>query len=137
MGFAEDIMRGFVSKEIRAKFPRYEGWDVQRVALSENQEFSFRVSRYHRGKNQYAFVSVSLKQKPTSQDIPDMKTDPPNRHTSVGRFLLIPQGADISGVPGHISVFQMSSFGFVDDELVWLTKKKNVMRYPVAEIAGA
>lgn len=130
-------MRGFVSKEIQVKFPRYEGWDIQPVAPSENHGLSFRVSRYYRGKNQYTIVSASLKQKATSQDIPDIKVDPSNRHTLVGRFLFIPRGADISGVPGHISVFQMSSFGFFDNELVWLTKKKNAVRYPAGEIAEA
>jgi len=137
MGFAEDIMRGVVSKEIRVKFPRYEGWDMQLVTPSDNQGFLFQVSRYHRGTNQYALVSASLKQKPTSQDIPKIKADPLNRHVLVGRFLLIPQGADIPGIPSHIGVIQMSSFGFVDGELVWLTKKKNAMKFHFRETAEA
>jgi hypothetical protein len=131
MGSSEDVMRGFVNKELQVKFPRYEGWDLQTIKSRENEGFLFLVSRYNRGKNEFAIISASLKQKPGTEELSAIKADQPNRRTLVGRFLITPQGADLSAVPAHIGVLPMSSFGFIDGELAWLTKKKNAPRYPV------
>jgi hypothetical protein len=131
MGFPEDVMRGFVSKEIHIRFPHCEGWDTQQVKSDTNGGFVYQVSRNYRGKKQYALISASFDQKPTPLEIPRAKASRSDRHVSIGSFLLVPQGADTSGVPTPVGVLPMSSFGFIGRELVWLTKKKNAQEYPL------
>jgi hypothetical protein len=54
-----------------------------------------------------------------------------------GKCLLVPKGADVTALPGDIRVLFMDSFGFVDERLVWLTKKKNAKQYPRPEAPAA
>jgi len=44
-------------------------------------------------------------------------------------FLMVPKHADVSSVPRDIGVISMSSFGYNDGKLVWLTKKKNAKMF--------
>jgi len=64
-----------------------------------------------------------------------LKPGPSDRRAFVGQFLLTPNGADVSEVPSYIRVLSMRSFGFTDGNLVWLTKKKNVMKCSAWETA--
>ena len=122
-----------MAREVQAKFPRCEGWETQPFTSPEQQNFLFQVSRYHRGKSQVAIVSASLKQKPSQGDVPLFKPGARNHRTLVGRFLIFPRGADISALQDYIEVLPMSSFGFIGGELVWLTKKKNAMKFAVSQ----
>ena len=131
MGFSEDIMRGFVSKEIWMWFPHNEGWVMQQVRSSGKDGFEYQVSRNYKGKKQYALVSASFNQKPGLAEVPAVKNDPSDRRVSAGSFLLVPQGADTSGVSSQVRVILMKSYGFIGDKLVWLTKKKNAQVYPI------
>lgn len=131
MGFSEDVMRGFVSKEIRMRFPHSEGWDLQQVKSGGIDGFDYKVSRNYKGKRQYALISASFDQKPAPPEVPVPRVSPSDRNISVGSFLLVPQGADTSGVPSHTRVMVMNSYGFIGNELVWLTKKKNAKAYPM------
>ena len=129
MGVPEDVMRGFVSREIRIRFPQYEGWDLQQIKSCRNSGFDFQVSRYYRGKKQYALISVSFNRKPTLDEVLPLKVDRSNHRVQVGSFLLAPQGADTSGICSAARVLSMNSFGFIGSDLVWLTKKKNAQRF--------
>ena len=133
MGFPEDVMRGFVRKEIRIRFPIHEGWDLQQVKSADNKGFVFQVSRYHQGKKQYAQISASFNRRPTPGEIPVARGDPMDRRVSVGSFLLAPEGADTSGITAPVGVLTMNSFGFIENDLVWLTKKKNAQVFPLME----
>jgi hypothetical protein len=55
----------------------------------------------------------------------------------LGRYLLVPQNADVSHVPAGIHILTMEAFGFTNGKLTWLTKKKNTMRYPQKESTPA
>ena len=52
-------------------------------------------------------------------------------HNSVKNriFLMVPKNADVTSVPRDIGVITMSSFGYDEENLVWLTKKKNVKKF--------
>jgi hypothetical protein len=43
--------------------------------------------------------------------------------------MLVPKNADVTSVPQDIGVITMSSFGYDDGKLVWLTKKKNAKTF--------
>jgi len=133
MGSVQDIMQTFAHRDIRVQFPDHDGWHLKSVTLRENSGLTFRVSRYFHGQNEQAFIAVSLEQKPSASQIAALKTIPQDGRTFKGYFLLVPQDTDVSDVPEEIRVLFMSSFGFVDGRLIWITKKKNAIRYPVRE----
>jgi hypothetical protein len=133
MGSVNDIMQTFAHKDLHARFPDYNGWKWESVPCSENPGMTFCVSRYSNYQYQMAFVSVSLDQKPAPSHVAAIMGLPHNLRTFKGYFLLVPQGADVSGIPEEIEVLFMTSFGFVDGRLIWLTKKKNAVQHPVME----
>lgn len=130
MGSAQDIMQAFVSKDFHARFPAYDGWKLESVPNSKPGSQVYRASRYYRGQPQTAILTVSFDPKPSAASIEILNLATINSRTKISRYLLVPQGADISGVPATIGLLTMKSFGFSDGELVWLTKKKNAALTP-------
>ena len=134
MGFIQDIMQGFVQKEISRRFPGHDGWTCSRVASGEDSVMIFRLSRYHRGRTECAYLTASLGDtvSPGQAALVDaIPGDPSCR----ARFMLVPQGADVSLIPAGVTVIPMTSFCSDHGEVVWRTRKKNAMRCSPLEIA--
>jgi hypothetical protein len=137
MGFAEDIMQSFVSKDFQARFPAYEGWKLEKLPGNNFDTPMYKALRSYQGRKQTAILGVSFDPKPYGSCITMLESVPGDHRNKTDRYLLVPQGADVSGVPASIGLLTMKSFGFSDGELVWLTKKKNAIRYTPMGIAIA
>jgi len=129
MGYAQDIMQAFVTKDFQARFPAFEGWKLETLPKNNGSSQVYRASRYYHGRQQAAVLAVSFDPKPSAGCIAGLTNVPVNSRDQNSRYLLVPQGADVSGVPAGIGLLTMRSFGFSGGELVWLTKKKNAVRY--------
>jgi microcompartment protein CcmK/EutM len=97
------------------------------------------LSREVRGRKETVALAVSYDEEPSTLSLETVAATI-NKKTLKGKYLLVPQAADVSAAPKEIKVISMNSFGFVDGNLVWLTKKKNARHYPQPEVpvrAGA
>ena len=137
MGSAHDIMQTFASKDLHAQFPDYEGWVWSVLPTAGSRGILYRVSRYYHGQPQEAFLTVSFEPQPLGESVLALSSVKPEYGCKTSRCLLVPKGTDVSGIPTGIRILSMSSFGYVDGSLVWLTKKKNAIRYPIKESAAA
>jgi hypothetical protein len=132
MGVATDIMQTFAAKEIRTHFRECEGWECRQEPSPVPGAMTFVLSRESRGKKQIIPLAVSYELAPTLFPLEHLVGTMKGKRLT-GKCLLVPKGADITALPGDIRVLFMDSFGFVDERLVWLTKKKNAKQYPQTE----
>jgi hypothetical protein len=137
MGFAEDIMQSFVGKDFQARFPAYDGWKLEKMPKNNLNTPMYKALRSCYGQKQTAILGVSFDPRPYGSCITMLESVPGDSRTKTDRYLLVPQGAEVSGVPAGIGLITMKSFGFSDGDLVWLTKKKNAARYTPMGIAIA
>jgi hypothetical protein len=132
MGVATDIMQTFATREIRSRFWESEGWKCRQESSPITGTMTFILSRELRGRKQIIPLAVSYEETPSLFPL-DLLTASMNGKKLAGKCLLVPKGADVTALPGDIRVIFMDSFGFVDDRLVWLTRKKNAKQYPRPE----
>jgi hypothetical protein len=136
MGVATDIMQTFALREIRSHFRESEGWECRQEPSPVSDSMTFILSREQRGRKEIIPLAISYEGSPSLFPLEHM-TARMNGKKLAGKCLLVPKGADITALPGDIRVLFMDSFGFVDDRLVWLTKKKNAKQYPRPEVPAA
>jgi len=137
MGSAHDIMQTFASKDLHAQFPDYEGWNWKILPATRSGNLVYRVSRNYHYQQQVAIIAVSIEFRPSAGSISALTSVTPGNQNGTDRYLLVPQGADVSEVPPGIGILTMTAFGFSGGKLVWLSKKKNTMRYSPKESARA
>ncbi len=135
MGSAHDIMQTYATKDLHAQFPDYDGWTWAILPAANSGSVMYRVTRYYHHRQQEAILAVSIEARPSAGCVSALlSVDADNQAV---RYLLVPQGADVSGVPAGIGIFTMTAFGFSGGKLAWLSKKKNAMRYLPKESAHA
>ena len=134
MGSSTDIMHDFALKEIRGIFSSYDGWKYN--SLASNNGDLYRISRHYRAQNQNIYLGVSFDAAPSQECLTNLLASGETDRFNKGVCLVVPSGADVSDVPGSVRIFFLTSFGFVNGELRWLTKKKNAMRFAAKPIAA-
>ena len=122
-------MQSFIEKEIRSHFPKQEGWNQNPVATRADGGQVTRVSRYFLGSEQNVIIGTTFRAIPSQDQVAAVNTLSRETRSCRGKYILVPQGTDISDVPGDIKVLWMRSFGFDHSHLVWLTKKRNAMQF--------
>jgi len=128
MGVATDTMQTFATKEIRSCFRESDGWECRQEPSPVPGAMTFVLSREIRGKKQIIPLAVSYELAPTLFPLEHLVGTMKAKRLT-GKCMLVPKGADVTALPGDIRVLFMESFGFVDERLVWLTKKKNAKQY--------
>lgn len=131
MGSAHDIMQTFTDRDLHAQFPEYDGWKWKNLVPGKNGSFMYRITRGDYYRTEEAVLGVSFEDKPSEESVLALLSADADR--SAGRYLLVPQGADVSDVPTGIRLISMTAFGFIQGKLTWLTRKKNAQRYPSEE----
>ena len=132
MGVATDIMQTFAAREIRSHFPESEGWEYRQEPSPVPDSMVFILSREVRGRKEVIPLAVCYEEMPSLFPL-EYLTSTMNGKKLTGKYLLVPKGAEVTSLPGDIRVLFMDSFGFVDERLVWLTRKKNAKQYPKPE----
>jgi len=125
-------MQLFAKREVRSHFRGSDGWECRQVSSPRPGDMTCILSREVRGKKEQVALVVSYDEEPSTLSLEAVAATI-NKKTFKGKYLLVPQAADISAVPKEIKIIPMSSFGFVDGNLIWLTKKKNARHYPREE----
>lgn len=133
MGSVHDIMETFALRDIRSVFSEFDGW-VSTPLASQNGHHAYKLSRNPQGfygQQQNIYLQVSFDLRPSPECISNLISLGCDDRNRKGSFLLVPRGADISDVPTSVKIFPMSSFGFDNGQLRWLSKKKNTVEYTV------
>lgn len=133
MGSAQDIMQTFADKEIRAHFSSYDGWECKKAPSPATHETVFLLSREVRGRTETVALAVSFDEEPSTTALLAVSAGYKGRHALKAQYLLVPKDADISAVPKEVRVLSMNAYGFVDGNLLWLTKKKGARHYAQPE----
>lgn len=128
-------MQTFAGRDLHAQFPEYEGWKWTSLPAQGNGPVIYHVSRGYHYRQQDAVLAVFFGLQPLEESISELLSSGSDNRT--GKYLLVPQGADLSRVPAGIRILMMSSFGFVDGKLTWLSKKKNAVHYLQKDRAAA
>lgn len=123
MGSNEDIMHEFVQKELKRLYPTVDGWQVKPVQRADGEEQCFTVLRRVLGKSEGAFVVVSFDRKVSPGIVDQLESGRIRGVASPEKVLVVPRGADTSKIPEGPRIMEMQSFGYVDDELVWLKRR--------------
>jgi len=133
MGSSRDVMQIFAEREVRAQFRSIDGWKYIHLGSSDAQDMSYVLSRTVFGRNEFAAVGLSFEEVPSEQSLTKAVLSLNGSKNLKSRYLIVPKSADVSGIPETVRVIFMDSFGFVDGNLVWLTKKKNARQYPATQ----
>jgi len=102
-------------REIRGKYPSFDGWTITRLYPKDPSDPHFRVSRRNGQVRETLAVYASYDPKP-SLGVPE---------DGQKRVILVPSGADQNNLAPGIGVIPMASYAFSGKDLIWQTKKKN------------
>ena len=133
MGSAQDIMQTFADKEIRTHFSSHDGWTRQQVPSPSSRNPVFLISRDIRGRKETVTLAVSFDEEPSVTSLAAVSAGYTGRNALKGQYLLVPRDANVSDVPKNIRVLSMNAFGFIEGQLIWLTKKKGAKHYAQPE----
>ncbi len=132
MGSSRDIMQTYAEKEVRAHFKKFDGWECRQVPSPYIRDMTCIISREVRGRKETVALEVSYDEKPSTLSLQAVAASL-NKKSLNGQYLIVPKASNVSAIPKPVQVIFMESFGYVDDRLVWLSRKKNAKRYPQSE----
>ncbi len=124
MGYSGDIMHDIVQKELKRNYPASEGWVISDARKQAGDIEIFTVSR-RRGSNQVATVGATFERivgSGLASALLQGKAAPAAKKGTWHASLLVPQGTDVSGLPGEIKVIFMRSFRYEGKDLLWLKR---------------
>ena len=125
MGSSSDIMHEFVSQEIRRLYSSYNGWNVAyRNPLTAYDEIIC-LQRFTGGSREFAMVGVTFSREVDPKLIDTITSPERSGDGTVARLssaLVIPENANVAGVPTNVAVHHMHSFAFDGESLVWVKK---------------
>ena len=127
MGSISDTMHVFEMRDLNHLLPAQDGWE-RKEQVSSGCGTLYRYSRAIWNRREQALVLVSYESVVPADTIGAVFGQNENGLRNSRYFLLVPQGADVSGVQPPVQVHFMPGFGFRDEKLVWLTKKKNAKK---------
>ncbi|MFA4875854.1 MAG: hypothetical protein WC586_00445 [Methanoregula sp.] len=82
-----------------------------------------------------AFVAVSFRRTPDERVVSALDALPVSGELKAEKYLITPQAADTAAIPSGIKVLPMNAYAFEQGNLVWMTKKKNVKKFPEQAVA--
>ncbi len=124
MGYSGDIMHDIVQKELKRNYPASEGWVISDARKQAGDIEIFTVSR-RQGSNQVATVGATFERivgSGLASALLQGKAAPAAKKGTWHASLLVPQGTDVSGLPGEIKVIFMRSFRYEGKDLLWLKR---------------
>ncbi len=126
MGSNEDIMHDFVRRELKRLYPSVDGWQIKKTPRA-GAGSGFSISRRLLGRFEGAHVLVSFDRKATAETVnalKEMASSAPVPGVAASRLILmVPKGAEVSGIPEDVQVLPMQSFGYDGKFLVWLKRR--------------
>jgi len=114
MAFTEEDMYPYVRKNLRARYPAYEGWEIRKKDRRKGYEPDFVVDRNINGEVERVVVEVKLTCKVEPSHVRQL-----NRYVKnlaggnvriLKKILVVPAGADITNVPRDVEVMFLRAF---------------------------
>lgn len=129
-------MHDFVSKEIRAVFSSYDGWNSTQRALEGGYDTLVTLDRLNGGHRENMRVLVTFAPEVSPALIEEMKKTERTSDGTISRNgfgVMVPANADTSAVPPGFLIYTMKSFAFEGKNLIWV--KKPVQKAETPKVA--
>lgn len=122
MSFYEHDMYPYVSKNLRRRYPKHEGWNIYDKDRWSGYEPDFVVER--KGlKIERTIVEVKVTCRVSQSHIDQLNSYVRNLAGGnvkiVEKILVVPSGTDISIVPNDMNIMFLKSFKCESDGIVW------------------
>lgn len=123
MTWREEDMYPYVWRNLRARFPAYEGWEIYEKDRWKGYEPDFVVERRFRRRIERVVVEVKATCKVSWAHIKQLNMYARNLSgrnvTIVEKILVVPAGADTSTVPDDIEVLYLRKFECENNDIIW------------------
>ena len=123
MTWREEDMYPYVLRNLRARYPAYDGWEIYPKDRWKGYEPDFTVERRVGRRIERTVVEVKATCKVTSAHIRQLNRYAKNLSgrnvTIVEKILVVPAGADTSMVPDDIEIMYLRKFGCEDNDIIW------------------
>jgi len=133
----EGVMHNFVMKELRRLFPSIEGWQIRSIPNTAGAGYI--VSQTLPGHQESVYVFVRFTRYATADDANALKeiaaAAPLRGITKTRLVLMVPDGAEVNGIPPEIEVATLRSYGFYGNDLVWI-RRREMMREKELEVSA-
>jgi hypothetical protein len=121
-----DIMYNVEEREIKGRYSSSDGWSITRLYPKDPADPHFQVSRRNGQVREIISVYASYDLKPSLGAPADGKK----------KVILVPSGADLSGLDPGVRVIPLASYGFSGKDLVWQTKKRNAKTVIISPLSA-
>jgi hypothetical protein len=126
MGFTEDSMHSYVERDLKKEFSPREGWIIERNPEWDGTSFQYQVSRKKFGQMKRYVVDVLIKTKVEAEEVRKIQeklSSITDNGVQVDRMILIvPSGADISGVPDDLEIKYLKILKVEEGDILWWRK---------------
>ncbi|MDT8357310.1 MAG: hypothetical protein RQ758_02270 [Methanomicrobiaceae archaeon] len=126
MGFAEDSLNSYITRDLQKKFLPAEGWKIEKDPEWEGVSFDYQVSRRQRGKMVRYLTDVIIAKKITEAKAAKLKEKKDlleKRGIDIaGVVLFVPTGADTAAVSDDFEVMEIKVLKVADDDILWWRK---------------
>lgn len=125
MGFSSDIMHDFVTKEIRAVFSSYDGWNATQRPIEGGYDTLVTLDRRNGGHRESMRVLVTFAPEVSASLIDELKKTDRTSDGTITRYgfgVMVPANTDTSAVPPGFLIYTMASFAQEGKNLIWLKK---------------
>jgi len=116
-------MYPYVRRNLRRKYPKYEGWEIYERDRWKGYEPDFVVERRRRGKIERAVVEVKLTCRVSTNHVTQLNLYARNlagRNVRIiEKILVVPAKADTSLVPEDVTKMFLKNFVCENNEIVW------------------
>ena len=125
MGSNTDVMHEYVTQEINRHYSSSDGWAVTSRSSETGYNEIVCLQRFNNSRREIVKVGVTFAKEVDPAFIG--KITAPERSTdgTVSRFsssLIVPANVQTASLPGTIPVYQMRSYGYDGENLIWLKK---------------
>lgn len=126
MGFAEDSLHSYITRDLQKKFLPAQGWKIEKDPVLDGVLFNYQVSQRQRGKMVRYLVDVIIAKKITQTKAAELKEKKKLLGEmgidSAGVILFVPTGADTTAVPDDVEVMELKVLKIADDDILWWRK---------------
>ena len=123
MTWREEDMYPYVWRNLRVRYPAYEGWEIYQRDRWRGYEPDFTVERRVGRRIERIVVEVKATCKVTSTHIRQLNRYARNLSgknvTIVKKILVVPSGTDTSMVPDDIELSYLKKFKCENNDIIW------------------
>jgi hypothetical protein len=126
MGFSQDSMNSYISRDLKKRFPPSQGWKIERKPDWNGISFDFQVMRREYGRVKRYLVAVFIVKKISAEQIQTVQ-DKLNSLADMGidkeqMIIFVPTDADTSALPDSFDLMNIRVLKVADNDIIWWKK---------------